>query len=67
MKIAKRMRNVSRNGPQYAIAIIAFALGLALLVPAYLLLTFVLSRTIETMPAADVSGFNRSCLLVQRS
>ena len=59
MKIAKRMRNVSRNGPQYAIAIIAFALGLALLVPAYLLLTFVLSRTIETMPAADVSGFKQ--------
>ena len=59
MKIAKKMRNMSRNGPQYAIAIIAFALGLALLVPAYLLLTFVLSRTIETMPAADVSGFKQ--------
>lgn len=34
MKIAKKMRNMSRNGPQYAIAIITFALGLVLLVPA---------------------------------
>ena len=59
MKIAKKMRNMSRNGPQYAIAIITFALGLVLLVPAYLFLTFVLSKTIETMPAADISGFKQ--------
>ena len=59
MKIAKKMRNMSRNGPQYAIAIITFALGLVLLVPAYLFLTFVLSKTIETMTAAAISGFKQ--------
>jgi len=58
----RKLRNISKNGPQYAIVLIAFLVGVLLAVPAYLVLAYALRRSIEVMPAEPVHDFKMKLL-----
>lgn len=59
----RKLRNISRNGPQYAIVLCTLIVGMVMLLPVYMVLTYVLQRTISSLSAESAVVFKQKVLI----